>query len=163
MSPIGFLCGNITSGFLADLLGKADIRWRVWVAGLGLGMCVPAGLVSFFANDANISIVAYCISTYFLSFWPPVAMTCALTVSDQRTKAVSAACMYFFFQVGGALGPFLMGVLNDALAGTYGSEAIRYSLAISLLGCVVGVISCAMIGNGFRREYEQVQAKIQQT
>jgi MFS family permease len=159
---VGLLGGNITSGFLADLLGKADIRWRVWVAGLGQGMCIPVGLVSFFANDANLSIVAYGISFFFLSFWPPVVMTCALTVSDQRTKAVASACIYFFFQVGGALGPFLMGILNDALASTYGPEAIRYSLATSLLGCVVGMISCAVIGNGFRREYEQVQAKIQQ-
>jgi hypothetical protein len=58
---------------------------------------------------------------------------------DMRATA-SAVQLFVLNIVGLGLGPLLVGVMNDALAGRYGDEAIRYSLLfVALLGGLASV------------------------
>jgi predicted MFS family arabinose efflux permease len=105
---IGGAVGAIWGGRLADRWGAKDKRWYLWV---------PA-----------LSLVAYLPFVYaFLALDTPI--TYALVKVRMRALA-SAILLFVLNMIGLGLGPFLVGVISDALADEYGAMSIRYSLAI---------------------------------
>jgi hypothetical protein len=60
---------------------------------------------------------------------PAIAITYALVKVRMRALA-SAILLFVLNMIGLGLGPFLVGVISDALADEYGAMSIRYSLAI---------------------------------
>ena len=58
---------------------------------------------------------------------------------DMRATA-SAVLLFILNIVGLGLGPFVVGVLNDQLAGVYGDASIRYSLSfVALVGGLASI------------------------
>jgi len=152
----GMLAGNLSVGALADWLSRYDVRWRPWAAALGLGICFPFGIASVFVSSANASIIAYAVFVYFLSFWPPIAITCVVTIADPRSKALASACLYFFFAVGGAAGPFFIGVVSDLLHDSLGNESLRYALALTVGGVLLASGAAWAAAKPFRRDCERL-------
>jgi succinate dehydrogenase hydrophobic anchor subunit len=65
-----------------------------------------------------------------------------------------------FQNIGGvALGPVVVGILNDHFLATLGQEGIRYSLSIVAIG-LVGVVICGLIGvRTVRADYIRADAE----
>lgn len=150
---LGLILGNISCGILADVLGKTNRRWLIWVAGVGLILCVPLGLLAAYLANSIAVIVAFGFFMYFLGFWAPPVMTCVVGVVDQRSKALGAATIPIFQAIGGAIGPLFIGAMNDALAPQHGELAVRYSLALSLGGCAIAGVLCLLAGPQLARDY----------
>lgn len=149
----GLLCGNISSGFVTDWLSARDVRWLSWVSALGLLAAFPFGMASLFWGTASGSVLFLGFFMFFQGFWAPPTVTLVVGLVDSRARALAASTLTLVQAVGGAVGPFLVGVLNDRLSAGYGSQAIRYSLAVALLGCLLGSAS-AFVGATFvRRDY----------
>jgi MFS family permease len=57
-----------------------------------------------------------------------------------RMRALATALLYLLLNlIGPGAGPLAAGILNDALVGSYGIEAVRISLTVTLVGAVCGV------------------------
>lgn len=150
---LGLLLGNLSSGALADRLGRRDTRWLIWVAGYGILACVPFGLLSFFWPNANGSLFFLGFYMYFMGFWSPPLVTVAVGLVDTRSRALAASTIPIMQAIGGALGPLLVGAVNDQLAPTHGPDAIRYSLAAALGACLIGGVCALLAGKPLVREY----------
>ncbi len=145
--------GALTSGWLSDRLGKHDARWRIGVPMLGCLLAMPAGLAFFMmpAGDAwqvgsmlvPHALVFYVIFGFTAVWWTaPVFAVLAELIPPHRRSSGMATFNLGFTMVGGGLGPLLVGMLSDALVPQFGTEALRWALAITtgvcfLLGMLV--------------------------
>jgi MFS family permease len=69
---------------------------------------------------------------------PLVAIT--QRIMPVHLRALATALMYLLLNlIGPGAGPTTAGFLNDLLARTYGNEAVRISLTLTLVGAVAGV------------------------
>ena len=151
-TAVGLLLGNLSSGYLADRLGQRDSRWSIWVASVGLLISVPVGLFSVFVGDGNLSVITLGLFSYFRAYWPPPVTACTISIADSRSQAVASACILFFISLGGAIGPFVMGSLNDSLNSAYGPSAVRYSVALAMSANAIGGVILLLTGPMLQRE-----------
>jgi hypothetical protein len=69
------------------------------------------------------------------------------------TRATAAALnLLVLTLIGAGLGPTLVGVANDALAGAFGAEAIRWSLALAALTAAWSGLHAFLAAQSFRTD-----------
>ena len=123
-------CTGVTlGGWLADRLGRRDERWYMRLPAIVsvAGLPFAAGFLLLGTPEAALLCFApfYAISNMYVGpLWSTVQN---LARPDMRATA-SAVLLLILNIVGLGLGPFVVGVLNDQLAGLYGLASIRYSL-----------------------------------
>ena len=139
LGGIAGLIGIVGTGLLADRLGRRDPRWRLWVPALICFVCVP-GYVAFLLGDQWPVWVAGLGVVFALqgAYQGPAYAAC-LSLAPEGMRAVSISVPVLCSGLGGQVfGPLVIGMLNDALAGSYGEEGIRYSLLVAALCTLVG-------------------------
>jgi predicted MFS family arabinose efflux permease len=158
---LGLLTGNLTTGMLTHWLGAKDVRWLAWIPAAGLLCCVPLGVLSFFSSSATEALIFFGILMVMLGFYTPPLYTIAVGLVDTRSRALASSTIPIYFSIGGALGPFLVGFMNDALTPAYGIRAIRYSLTGVLAGFVVGAIAALAAAHFIRGEYRSGELTVE--
>ena len=126
---IAGLVGTLAAGALADRLARRDVRWQMWipVAG-GLGM-IPFCVAFLFASNPALGLVFYAVQVFLATFWMAPSFWVCQGLAKIRMRAMAAALLLLNINlVGTGLGPFLIGVMNDALYERFGELGIRYSL-----------------------------------
>jgi predicted MFS family arabinose efflux permease len=137
---IGGVIGTLGGGLLADRLGRGDERWYLWLPATTSALMVPC-MWGFLHSDHGVMFVFYfvtliCTNAYMA---PMVAIT--QKVMPLRLRAFSTALLYLVLNlIGPGAGPWVAGILNDVFTGTYGVEAVRVSLGVTLIGAVFGVL-----------------------
>ena len=123
------LIGIMAGGFLADRLGRSDLRWYAWVPSLAMLVSTPVFAYTFLVQNSIASMISL-----FFPFMIGVmqgAPTFAVIqgVSDVRMRATAAALMLLIANlIGGGLGPQAVGLLSDFWASTYAEDSLRYAL-----------------------------------
>ncbi len=128
--------GALSGGWLGDRLGVRDARWYVWLSALVSLVGLPFAVGFLLLPNPGTALASFAIyyvlgAMYVGPLW---SMTQGLVKLRMRATA-SAILLFILNIVGLGLGPFVVGVLNDRLATSYGDEAIRYSLlCVTLIG-----------------------------
>jgi hypothetical protein len=80
--------------------------------------------------ESSAAAMSFFFVFYILAnFYVPAMHTINQNLSKLRMRATAAAILLFIVNlVGAGAGPFVVGLLNDVFAASYGQEAIRYSL-----------------------------------
>lgn len=138
----GAVVGSLSSGWLADRLGRRDGRWQLGIPLLGALLTFPFALAftlspadlvwqlgTMTVRPAGLFILGMSV---FGMWWmaPSYAAVTRLFPADRRATVVS---IYNFgiLAVGAGLGPLVVGLLSDALGPHIGSAALGWSLAIA--------------------------------
>lgn len=149
----GLFIGNIAAGRVADHLAKGDLSVYAIVAGAGSLLAIPFGIWFAFAPTSGFALTAVFIANLLLTCWLPPTYAVALGLAPPRMRAMVTAvislCMTLF---GIGMGPMFIGAMNDLLAPAYGQDSIRYSLAFSLAGLVLGGVTSLLIARRLRRQ-----------
>jgi MFS family permease len=129
--------GTLIGGYLSDRLSVRtnDKRWYLWVpAAATLGM-VPFQLVAYLSGSLTPALQAFAGMTFLSAafFGPSITMTQALATLRMRSVA-SSLMLFVQTMIGYGLGPLLAGYLSDRLAPAYGTQSLRYALA--LIACL---------------------------
>ncbi len=142
VTPLGGvagLFGIVGTGWLADRLGRRDPRWRLWVPALICFVCVP-GYLAFLLGDplpvwvGGLAIVFALQGAYQGPIYAEV-----LSLAPEGMRAISISVPVLCSGLAGQVfGPLLVGMLNDALAPSYGEEAVRYSLLVAAVCTLLG-------------------------
>src|SRR5262249_2767650 len=70
--------------------------------------------------------------TFIASVGNGVALSAAQSFAEPHRRALSVSLMLFLFSLlGMGLGPYLVGLLSDLLAPSFGKESLRYALLMS--------------------------------
>ena len=130
VSGIGGAAGTLLGGALADRGARHDCRWHLWVPAIGCLLALPC-LVAFTQQSTPAAALAwFALAQVFLVFWfgPLFGLTQSLARPHMRALA-SSVFLFTINAIGLALGPLIVGMLNDAFKPRFGEQAIRWSLA----------------------------------
>lgn len=128
---IGGGLGVFLGGYLADKLGKKDIRWYLWIPLIaGLIKFIPSTIVIFSENTQLVLII-----TFFTNLLTPLYLGPALAVTHNlvaaNSRAFASAILFFILNlIGLGMGPMVVGMLSDWLAPTYNEFALRWAFSI---------------------------------
>jgi predicted MFS family arabinose efflux permease len=140
ISGLTGIFGTLGGGWIADRLGRRDIRWYAWTPAVLMAVRVPFYLSAYLATDAATAIACLIIPGLLgNSFTGPVYATIQ-TLAPVRTRAFASACMLFVISlIGFGLGPLLIGVSSDLLRPRFGEGALAYALCLAVVGDVISV------------------------
>jgi predicted MFS family arabinose efflux permease len=158
ITVLGLIAGNLSTGLLTHKLSGKDVRWLPWISGGGLFCCVPLGLLCFFSETVGGSLVFFGAFMVVLGFYAPPLYTIAVGLVESHSRALVSSTVPICFSIGGALGPFFVGVMNDRLKPSYGDGAIRYSMAASLVFLLIASVASLVAATYIRGEYRAREA-----
>ena len=128
---IGGGIGTFLGGYFADMFGRHDIRWYLWLPAAVIVAVLPFtfGIFLSFTWSASLlySIIPAMAGTIYLG--PSLAMVQALVPLRMRTVA-SAILLFIINMIGLGAGPQMVGVLSDLLSERFGPDGLRYALMI---------------------------------
>jgi MFS family permease len=137
-APAGIV-GTIVGGIAADRLGARDPRWYLWAPIVSVAVMIPC-IVLFLTVSGPLVFVFYFLAMFAASSYmgPIVGLTQRLM--PVRLRAQAAAIQFLILNLlGPGAGASTVGILNDALAPSYGETAIRYSILLSLVAAGAGI------------------------
>ncbi len=148
---LGSVLGHILGGPLADLLGRRDLRWHLWLPVFGsIGSASVAALALTGSPSLAFPLLGVQVMLTGLSASPMI--TICTSIAPVWARATSAACLMFIINlVGLGLGPVAIGWVSDALRPVYGEESLR----LALLGALVFAIPAATLFFLASRRYRQ--------
>ncbi|MFC7674058.1 spinster family MFS transporter [Mycolicibacterium sp. GCM10028919] len=145
--------GLLIVGRIADRLATRDPRWLLWIVVILIAALLPASAMAFIVESRTLCVwllaLAYVIGTAYLA--PSIAAIQRLVLPEQR--ATASAIFLFFNATLGAVGPFLTGVISDALTADLGPQSLGRALLILVPTMQFVAIGCyALAARRYRRD-----------
>jgi predicted MFS family arabinose efflux permease len=109
--------GMLAGGFVTDAAGQRDARWRMWLPAIGSALALPLFATAYTRSDPYLAagFILFGGVCYSLYFAPTFAL--AQNLVEPRMRGTASALMYLLINVfGGGLGPWVLGIVSDALA-----------------------------------------------
>jgi len=158
IAAVGLFLGGFLSGLIGDRVSRGDLRVYMWVAATGCLVCAPLGVGAVFAPSPQVGFALLFLFQLSISFHNPPCMAMAQTLAPVRMRALASVAMTMLVTgTGVGLAPLLIGALNDVFEPRFGANAVRYSLALMMLGALVSS-ACALISTiWIRRDFVRTQ------
>lgn len=146
-SFIAGMAGALILGILCDRLAGKNAAWPFRLAGGGLAGFFISMFTLCFVRDVNIA-TALCFPSGLLAGGWAIAMQSALQdLLPAKARATGSAIWGFALAFSGlALGVLFVGFISDILSANFGNDAIRVSMAITLLPVLPAVILLFLAG-----------------
>ncbi|MBB6427399.1 MFS transporter [Sphingopyxis sp. JAI128] len=121
--------GTWLGGKVADKLGSRDKKHILTLPAYGMAIAAPVLFLGYYMENWIIAVALLIVPTILNSAYYGPAYGCVQGLVRPQARAVAASIMLFGQNlIGLGFGPFLFGVLSDALAPAYGQESVRYVL-----------------------------------
>ncbi len=118
-------------GRMADALGRRDVRWYQWLPAIGALAHIPFAFGFLLWPEASVAIWFLIPGALLGGWWAAPGHAMVQTLAPLHMRATASALMLLSFNlIGFGLGPWIVGLLNDALEPRFGAEAVRYSLLL---------------------------------
>ena len=139
---IGGVSGMFAGGVLADRLGRRDKRWYARLPALCFFGGAPLYLAGVLSHDATTTFLFFLIPQALVYTWlGPVTTAVQHMVPAHMRATASASFLMINNLIGLGLGSWTIGALSEALAPIYGTEALRYAIAMAMgLYVLAGVL-----------------------
>lgn len=153
---VGGCIGSIFGGRLSDRMTETRITRGVSVPVLATLAGIPLGLVFLLTESQRVALWCFLPFYVLINVYIPAMYSTNQALAKLRMRATAAAIMLFIVNIVGAgAGPFLVGLLSDLFAPTFGILSIRYALVCALLcgavGCVLILLSTKTLESDLRR------------
>ena len=142
---LGGVLGLLIVGRLADRLAVRDARWLLWIVVATTALLLPASVLAFTVESRLACVwflaLSYIIGTAYLA--PSIAAIHRLVLPGQR--ATASAIFLFFNATLGSFGPFVTGLISDALTADLGAQALGRALLILVPALQLMAMGCYLI------------------
>ena len=146
------ILGLLIVGRVADRLSAKDPRWLLWLAAAITAAMLPFSALAFVVESQLLCVwfisLSYVVGTAYMA--PSIAAIQRLARVEQR--ATASAIFLFVGSIIGSAGPFLTGVISDALAADLGSMSLGRALLIVPVAQVVAIVFYVVASQRFMRE-----------
>lgn len=129
MVLVGGVIGMLAGGWLTDVHGKSDRTAYVRLPGIAFLLAAPILITGLFLNSLPFAFlsIALGVALTYAYLGPTIATVQSLVPVNMR--ATAPACLLLIANlIGLGLGPWLVGVMSDALTPALAAEALRYAL-----------------------------------
>ncbi len=150
---LGSVIGHTVGGPLADWLGRRDLRWYIWMMMISafVAMVVAAVLLSAPAEWV-FPLFGLNMLIGGMSAAPLMAVVAGLAPPHSRSVAIGIL-MVCIQVVGMGVGPTFVGWLSDVLAGSYGSESMRWGMRSVLIVGIPSTLLAWLASRHFRADF----------
>ncbi|MGQ9349668.1 spinster family MFS transporter [Mycolicibacterium gilvum] len=135
------ILGLLVVGKVADRLSARDPRWLLWLVALMTAALIPFSTLGLLVASPGLAVLfislSYVVGTAYMA--PSIAAIQRLVPAEQR--ATASAIFLFFSAILGSAGPFVAGLISDAMKAELGSGSLGRALL-----CVVPVMHLVAIG-----------------
>jgi predicted MFS family arabinose efflux permease len=147
------MIGALSGGYLADKMGKNDIRWYMWVPGFGALISLPFSMLALTLESLNTVLVCIFIANVFMSCYLGPTIAIAHHLVKPSMRATTSAILFFILNIVGlGCGPVVTGMVSDYLAPEYGAESLRYALIFSSLIVLIAVVQYLRSGSALQKK-----------
>ena len=151
-SGVTGILGLLIIGRVADQLSGRDPRWLLWVVAAMTAALIPFSVLAFVVDSAAMSVwflsLSYVVGTAYMA--PSIAAIQRLVRPEQR--ATASAIFLFFGVTIGSVGPFLTGVISDALKADLGTASLGWALLLVPVMQVLAVVLYLVASRRYRSE-----------
>jgi predicted MFS family arabinose efflux permease len=146
------ILGLLLVGRTADRLSRNDPRWLLWLVALMTATMIPFSVLAFVVENRLLGVwfiaLSYVVGTAYMA--PSIAAIQRLARPELR--ATASAIFLFFSAIVGAAGPFVTGVISDALRADLGAMSLGRALFLVPAMQVLAVVCYAVASRRFMRE-----------
>ncbi|MDX3909569.1 MAG: MFS transporter [Sphingobium sp.] len=128
--------GIYVGGWLADRLGRRDMKWQLLVPALAILIMMPLAMLQYFVASPLMSVaIGFLPSALLVFYLAPIVAVPMLVVGPHMRAFASAVMTVIFNVVGLGLGPLVTGIISDAFITHFGmaDDSLRYALIVVLL------------------------------
>jgi MFS family permease len=122
------ILGLLVVGKVADRLSAVDPRWLLWLVAAMTAALIPFSILGFLVESSTLAVVfialSYVVGTAYMA--PSIAAIQRLVTAEQR--ATASAIFLFFSAILGSAGPFVTGLISDALKADLGNMSLGRAL-----------------------------------
>ena len=150
---LGGIAGMLLGGWLGDRLGSRDKAFLAWVPAAAFVIGVPLFAAGIYSSSVKLAFVLFLVPQAMAYVWlGPVLSAVQMLVVPAARATASALFLLINNLIGLGGGIYALGALSDALAPTYGHDALRYSMLYSLGLYLVSATLMALAGPRLRRD-----------
>jgi MFS family permease len=132
LSAVSALVTTLLGGWLADKLGKRDVRWYAWLPAAACALAFPFQILSMLSNSFTAYLVWSTVSGLFIGVGIPSMFTALHAVCGSKNRSLAVAIFSFTMSlIGSGLGPLITGAISDAFKASAGVESLRYAIMIA--------------------------------
>src|SRR5262245_11732167 len=123
------MAGTLVGGLVVAKISARDDRWKLWAPAILSGLAGPVFAVCMLTADFSTMIAMLAATSFMVGFHLGPIFAIAQTVARPSMRALASAIILLTATCfGQGIGPLAVGMLNDTLQGSYGADAVRYSL-----------------------------------
>jgi len=137
--------GTLIGGFAVERLRRRDDRATLLVTAGVTVLVGPALAVFLLASNKFVALAGLGMATLLIAFHYGPCFALAQALVKVRMRGLAASILLLSVNlIGLTLGSWLVGALNDALQGSFGAAAVRYSLLSATIASTLGALLIGM-------------------
>src|SRR5882757_1397683 len=135
------MAGTLVGGLVVARIGQRDDRWKLWAPAITSGLAGPVFAVCMLTQSFALMVTALALTSFLVGFHLGPIFAIAQTVAKPSMRALASAIVLLTATCfGQGIGPLAVGIINDALRGAYGADAVRYSLLSAAVTTTLGAL-----------------------
>lgn len=152
----GGMIGTYLGGFLADRMGKKNIKWYLLVPTIANLISLPLMAMVIFIGNTTIVLVAYFFVALITAIYmgPCLAVAHNLVQANMRAQA-SAVFFLVLNLIGLGFGPLIIGILSDFFEPNYGVESLRWAFCSVFLTSSAAMFLFYTAANNYEKDLLQ--------
>lgn len=149
---------NLSSGFLSDLFGARDERYRAWLIAGGAAAAVAVGAFSLLASTAFGALASVAAFAAIGTFWFAATAAMIQGLVEVRMRSTLAGLLFLLSNlIGYGLGPMLIGAVSDVLRPQFGEDALRYAMLMVVAVNGWAALHFALAAPSLKRDIEKAR------
>jgi len=132
------------AGLMADRLSRRDPRWVLWVVVLMICGLLPFSYAAFLVPNPWAALgLLMCANIIASAYMAPV-VAAIQRLAPTQLRATASAMLALFTAMAGGAGPFITGMISDALQASMGPQALgRAMLVVPVAQTLAGILYLA--------------------
>ncbi len=150
--------GSIGGGWLSDRLRRIYPRPEVWILAISTALTCPLLLLTVLARDVSLALVGLFLLNMFAFVWIGPTSATIQRVVPIRSRSLAVGIQLSVANIISlTFGPPIVGYMSDMLRPEYGTESIRYALAIASVAAFGGTACYLAAGRHVLRDIEAAE------
>ena len=161
INGVAYVGGTYFGAKLADRWGKRDIRVYGWLPAITILLCLPIGILSYWAQSVEMNLLWTSLFLVFIGVYLGPSFAIAQTLAPIKMRAMSTALFFFILNMialGG--GPTFTGWLIDVFKENYNDlDSMRYAMTVTFGIFIPSAISFFIVSRVLPRDWEAAEKR----
>jgi len=161
INGVAYVGGTYFGAKLADRWGKKDIRVYGWLPAVTILLCLPIGILSYWAPSVEMNLFWTSLFLVFIGVYLGPSFAIAQTLAPIKMRAMSTALFFFILNMialGG--GPTFTGWLIDVFKENYNDlESMRYAMTVTFGIFIPSAISFFIVSRVLPRDWAAAEKR----